>query len=297
MNKPSSPTQSAAPQAGAHAAQTEPKTFLQFLDTLPAFHHLVRWLRLRQMAALVLKTFPRVRSLPGSGARYRCRYLETLLLSDEIFHRNVYDRAIDPKLVTNFADLGCNVGLFAVLLLHRTGRRDLKGIMVDANPDMTAETQWNLSANQLDNVFPLYGLVGATTDAKEADFYLLPSNLGSSQFPVYEPGKPPKGDWKKLTVPRIDLETAWLKHCGDVRCHVLKVDIEGSEGKLLKTDRAFFKRVDTIILEWHKWIVSREEVETLLKEQGFELVEVFEELEQSGIAWYARPARAAAQAS
>ncbi len=286
-NQTAPPTAPAA-SAKAGGPHTQPSTFLQFLDTLPAFHHVVRWLQLRKLAALLLRTFPRVRKLPDSGAIYRCRFLETLLLSDEIFHRNVYDKAIDRKKVSTFADLGCNVGLFAVLLTHLTGRRDLKGLMVDANSAMTAEAQWNLSANRLDKVIPLHGLVGASSENEEVEFYLLPSTLGSSQFPVYEPGKPPKGAWKKTSVPRIDLETAWLKNFGDVRCHVLKVDIEGSEGNLLKTDRAFFKRVDTIILEWHKWIVTREEVEALLREQGFELVEVFEELEQSGIAWYAR---------
>jgi hypothetical protein len=56
----------------------------------------------------------------------------------------------------------------------------------------------------------------------------------------------------------------------------------------LQTDKTFLKRVDTIILEWHKWIVSREEVEKMLAEQGFRCVEVLEELGQTGIAWYAR---------
>ena len=235
-----------------------------------------------------MKCFPRVRTLPGSGARYRCRYLETLLLSDEIFHRNVYLKALDPAKIKTFADLGSNVGLFAVLVYHLTKSDAIKGIMVDANADMVTETQWNLSSNSLKNVYPLHGLVGAAEEAEQAEFFLLPSNLGSSQFPIYEPGKPPKGDWKKTTVPCINLEKAWLKCCGDVRCDVVKIDIEGSEGKLLMTDQTFFKRVDTIILEWHKWIVTREHIEAMLTEQGFYCVEVLEELEQSGIAWYAR---------
>ena len=113
-------------------------------------------------------------------------------------------------------------------------------------------------------------------------------DLGSSQFPVYEPGKPPKGAWRKTSAPRLDLEAVWKKHFGDARCHVIKIDIEGSEKALFHTDREFFRRVDTIILEWHKWIVRREDLDATLREQSFRLVEIIEDLETSGIAWYAR---------
>ena len=261
---------------------------LQSLDRIPAFHHVVRWLRLRPLAAWFLGKFPRQRTLPGSGARYRVRHLETLLLSEEIFRRNVYLKAIDPARVTHFVDLGCNVGLFSVLLVHLTNRRDLCGLTVDANPAMIEESRWNLAANHLTHVHPIHGLVGSETGRAEAEFYLLPSNLGSSQFPVYEPGKPPKGAWRKTSAPCLDLEAVWKKHFGDARCHVIKIDIEGSEKALFHTDREFFRRVDTIILEWHKWIVRREDLDATLREQSFRLVEILEDIETSGIAWYAR---------
>lgn len=261
---------------------------LQVLDKLPLFHHVVRWLRLRKLAAWWLGKFPRERTLPGSGARYRIRFLETMLLSEEIFKRNVYLKAIDAKTVTHFADLGCNVGLFPVLIKHLTRRDDLRGLLVDANPAMIEETKWNLAANKFTDIHPSFGLVGSENGKDNAEFYILPSNLGSSQFPVYEPGKPPKGEWQKTAVPCIDLETTWRKHFGDARCHVIKIDIEGSEKTLFHTDREFFKRVNTIILEWHKWIVSRDELDATLKEQGFKLVEILEDLDTSGIAWYER---------
>jgi FkbM family methyltransferase len=266
----------------------EKKSFLHFLDTLPAFHVVVRALRLRQLAGWLLRLAPRERTLPGSGARYRCRYLETILLADELFHRNVYRKAIDSAGVKTFVDLGCNVGLFPVLLTEMTGRRDLQGLLIDANPEMIQEAAWHVKANQLDRVIPVFGLAGAAHAGQTVDFYLLPSNLGSSQFPVYEPGKPRKGAWKKITVPCVDVETLWREHFGDVRCDLLKIDIEGSEKTFLQTDQQFLRRVDSIILEWHKWIVSRAEVETMLGERGFRLVEVLEELPQTGIAWYKR---------
>lgn len=274
------------------AATTNPpaekKSFLHFLDSIPAFHVLVRVLRLRQLAGVILRLKPKVVTLPKTGARFRCRYLETILLADELFKRNVYLDALAARPVNTFVDLGCNVGLFPVLLTELTGRRDLRGLLIDANPQMVEEATWHVTANQLPQIVPVFGLAGAANAGQSVDFYLLPSNLGSSQFPVYEPGKPQKGAWKKVTVPCVDVETLWLKHFGDVRCDILKIDIEGSEKTFLQTDQQFLRRVDAIILEWHKWIVSREQVEAMLTPQGFQLVHVLEELPQTGIAWYRR---------
>jgi FkbM family methyltransferase len=266
----------------------EKKSFLHFLDSLPLFHVLVRTLRLRQLAGAMLRMKPRVGTLPKSGARYRCRYLETILLADELFKRNVYLEALAAKPISTFVDLGCNVGLFPVLLTELTGRRDLRGLLIDANPQMVEEATWHAATNDLKQVIPVFGLAGAANAGQSVDFYLLPSNLGSSQFPVYEPGKPQKGAWKKVTVPCVDVETLWVKQFGDVRCDILKMDIEGSEKTFLETDKKFLQRVDAIILEWHKWIVTREQVEAMLTAQGFKLVQVLEELGQTGIAWYRR---------
>lgn len=264
-------------------------TFAQRLDGIPGFHHLIRWLRVRQVVGFFLKIVPLVKTLPGSGVRYRRRYLETFFLADEFFTRNAYSKVIDRQATRTFADLGCNAGLFAALLAHETSKRDLKGLMIDANPEMVNESAWLLKENKLSGIQVLHGLVGASkAGTDKAEFFILPSNLGSSQFPVYEPGKPPKGDWTKVTVSNIDLERAWLKHVGDVRCNLLKVDIEGSEKHLFRNESDFMRRVDRVVVEWHKWIVSREEIESDLKAAGFQLAEVLQEEETSGIAWYRR---------
>ena len=264
-------------------------TLAQRLDRVPGFHHLVRFLRVRQLVGWWLRHFPSEKSLPGSGVRYRRRYLETFFLADEFFTRNAYSRVIDKQDTATFADLGCNAGLFAALLAHETVRRDIRGLMIDANPEMAAESQWLLTANQLGGVRVINGLVGASkTGLDRVEFFILPSNLGSSQFPIYEPGKPPKGDWTKVEVPNIDLEQAWLASLGDIRCNVLKVDIEGSEKHLFKNEAVFLRRVDRVVVEWHKWIVSRAELEVDLFAAGFQLVEVIQEEDTSGIAWYQR---------
>ena len=117
----------------------------------------------------------------------------------------------------------------------------MQGLLIDANPEMIQEAAWHVKANKLDRVIPVLGLAGAAHPGQTVDFYLLPSNLGSSQFPVYEPGKPQKGAWKKISVPCLDVETLWLEHFGNVRCNLLKIDIEGSEKTFLQTDKRFLR--------------------------------------------------------
>jgi FkbM family methyltransferase len=263
-------------------------TLIQYLNDLPAFHFFVRWLRLRQIVRLFLKSYPLNRTLPGSGVRYRCGDLETLGSAHRMFVCNSYGKVIDPKTTRTFVDLGCNVGLFAALLAHETNRRDLRGLMIDANPAMIEETQWLLRTNGLNLVVPLCGLVGAVSDGDTAEFYLLPSHLGSSQFPVHDPRRARKGEWKKVVVPTIDLEATWKKCFGDARCDLLKANIEGSEEKLFRSETTFLRRVDKIAVQWHKWLVSRESMEEMLRSQGFALVKVLMEDASSANVVYQR---------
>jgi FkbM family methyltransferase len=263
-------------------------SFLSTLDQVPLFHHVVRLLHLRDAAAWWLKRSPKIGRLPKTGAVYASRYLESILLADEIFNRNVYLDAIDPAKTRTFADLGSNVGYLCPLLRELTGRKDLKGIMVDANPQMVEESDWHIRNNAMPGVKAVHGLAGAAHEGESVDFYLLPSNLGSSQFDVFEPGKPPKGKWRKISVPKIDLEQTWLREVGDVRCDFCKMDIEGSELALLQQSPDFFARVDRLVVEWHSWIAPHDKLKAILESQGFHLVRIVEELAQTGIAWYAR---------
>lgn len=261
------------------------------LDRRPWAHRLIRALRVRAIVGAWLRCFPRRRRGPG-GAVYRLRTLESLVVADEWFRRDIYRAALDPAAVLTFTDLGCNAGFAAVWLRDHTGRTDLRGLMVDANPAMVEETRWHLRANGLTGVAAVCGLAGAARAETETDFYLLPSNLGSSQYPVHDPGKPPQGGWRPIRAKVLDLEAEWRRAVGDVPCDWLKVDIEGSEGRLPDTDPAFLRRVRVLVLEWHKWLVHREELDQKLAALGLDLAGVLEDHPTTGLAWYRRRATA-----
>src|SRR5262249_11303330 len=100
-----------------------------------------------------------------------------------------------------------------------------------------------------------------------------------------------KGTWTKVQVPCLSLEEHWSRHFGVARCHLLKVDIEGSELNLLDAEAVFLRRVDTLLLEWHKWRVSLDQLKKLLVAHGFSLERILEENENMGTAFFKRVAR------
>jgi FkbM family methyltransferase len=258
---------------------------LRWLDRQPAVHFAIDRLGGRTVADAVLRRRPVERRLAGTGVRYRHSSLDTFMTADEIFGRKVYDVPGLSKVRT-FADLGCNVGLFIAWLAHTTGRRDLSGIAVDANPRLVEEVHWLVHANGLPAVHPVSGLVGVPGGPAEQDFYLSPVSLRSSRFPEDD------GHWQKVTVPAIDVEEAWRRHVGpDVRCDLMKMDIEGGEADFLRADNAFLARVDEIILEWHGWVIAEREVEARFDSLSFERVAVLSRGENTGIAHYKRRAR------
>ena len=81
-----------------------------------------------------------VKKLPGSGIVYRTSRLESIPLAVDMLEKgSLYPPDLLPSPLTSFADLGCNVGYFTCWLAHERGRA-LKGIMVDANPEVVKET-------------------------------------------------------------------------------------------------------------------------------------------------------------
>jgi len=221
--------------------------------------------------------FPVVKTLRGSGIRYRARRIESLALSVEMFDECVlYAASGLPLHIRSFADLGCNVGYFTCWLCHHAKNRQLKGLMVDANVEAIEEARWHVKINGFQNVRVLCGVVGAGIQQPEVDFFLHRSNVCSSAVPP-DGAKGLSVVWKRVKVPQVCVEENWRKYFGDEPCDVLKVDIEGSEMDFFRAELAFLRRVHTILLEWHKWRVTTDEVKTFLTSNGFSLKAVLHE--------------------
>ena len=249
----------------------------------------VKALHVHQLANAWLRLRPAVKRLPGSGVIYRATRLESIPLSVEMFEKgNLYDASLIPEHFQTFVDLGCNVGYFTCWLKHLAGSRTLRGLMLDANPYAVEEAQWHARANSMPEVLGLHGIVGEGKPGEFTEFYLYESNICStSHLPDLEK-MGLKGKWEKIRVPCVNVGEHWRKHFGTARCDLLKIDIEGSELGFLKAERSFLELCDSVLVEWHKWTVSLQELQSFLDTQGFRYVKTIEENEQMGTAFFRR---------
>ena len=265
------------------------RNFISWLSRSAAVRRFVTALKLHRIANAWLRRFPAIKQLPGSGIRYRATRVESIPLAQEMFDKGaLYDAALLPKDFTTFADLGCNVGYFTCWLAHLAAGRKLKGLMLDANPYAVADARWHAEANDMNEVFGVHGIVGEGKAGGAADFYLYESNICStSEVPdVEKMGL--KGKWEKISVPHVVIADEWKKHFNGMRCHVLKIDVEGSEMNFLRAEEGFLHLVDSIIIEWHKWRVSLEDLRTFLEPRGFRYLKTIEENDQMGTAVFSR---------
>jgi FkbM family methyltransferase len=260
-------------------------TLMSWLQLRPEFHRAIKTLKLVELASKVLSVRPLRRRLPG-GSQYRVRYGESLLMADEIFHRQVYKDPFEGRQVKTFIDLGSNVGYFTCYAADRIGASAI-GLSVDANPKMAEETQWHIARNGWSRVKGLWSVVGFPADVPEAPFFLNPSNISGSAT-VLNPNIPPKGAQTEIQVLTVDLNRAWREHAGGLPVDVMKVDVEGFEVKVLETIPELLKRTNSVVLEWHKWITPREPVDDVLARAGLRFVKVVTEDPHCGVAFYQR---------
>jgi FkbM family methyltransferase len=259
-------------------------TIITRLAGMPIVHKAIRVLKMQQIAERALGVIPVRRKL--HNCVYRVRFLESFLMADEIFDRKIYAEAFEDLDVKTFMDLGSNVGYFSVFAAEHTGRKDLVGIAVDGNPNMAKESAWHVEENHLAKTKALHGVVGYPPDVTEATFFVNPSNVASSAQPVLNPNVPAKGESKPVTVPAVNLLREWKSIAGDQRVNLLKVDVEGFECDFIKNSGDILALTDRIVLEWHKWVTTRDEVDKLLADRGFELRKVISEDPHCGVAIY-----------
>lgn len=262
---------------------------VHWLNQQRATHFVISTLGLRRVLNRALAVRPLARTLPKTGITYFCPYVDSLTLSDELFNQRIYDAGI-PERLSTFCDLGCNVGQFVALLCERVGSRDLKGLAIDANPEMVDHTSKLLRANGLHGVRALCGLVGAPSvpAGRDGEFFVHPVGIKSSAYAVEEPGHGGKGDWKPTRVLSVDLESLWKGLLGDARCDLLKIDIEGSEADFVTLDNPFFARVDAVLMECHRWVADPAVLDERMRQLGFVKVGVLDDVATHCVSHYRR---------
>ncbi len=267
------------------------RSLLRWLVERPTVHRVIALFRLQALTKAALSVRAVHRRTPKLGLEYRIRYLESFVIADEIFRRQTYEAAFAGIDVRTFIDLGSNVGFFSCYAAERTGKKDLVGLVVDANPTMAEESRWHMEHNGLSGSKVRQGLVGYPKETTEATFYLNASNVASSAQPNENPNVPAKGKTVKVVVPTLDLLAAWKEHAGDRRIDLLKVDVEGFEAQVLETIGEVLDLTDSVVIEWHRWVATREEVASILEARGFAMSQLIGEDIHAGIGVFRRVKR------
>jgi len=247
-------------------------------------HQIVAKLGFYALANRLLKIMPVIRRRAVSRMRIRLESVASFVLFEEMFEQASYRRVIDEIKPCTFIDLGCNVGWFPCLIAECGSRTLPIGLMVDADPRSVERTSWLLEENRLAGCKLLWGAVGMK-GSKEGVFYMNPSDTQSSlkEFGANHPF-PVKGSVKKVQVPILDIGKEWIEVHGSRRVDLLKVDIEGAEGDFLRQEVDFLASlVETIVLEWHKWHITLEDIRGILCPLGFVEISILEEDELGGV--------------
>ena len=257
------------------------------LQRNPVVNSLVKKLRINRLMDLYLGRFPLTRKT-STELVYRVTSVPSLVVADEIFGTDVYARPLATVRPESFVDLGSNVGYFPILVADVMRCRSIRGLCVEPNPELSGLAEFHRAANGLANVHLVRGAVTGGGDGGEIEFFVNPSHIASSVSSGFNPAIALGGDVVKIQVPVIDIEMEWRKHFGGDRVDLVKIDIEGSEIDFLNAHEQFLQRVDSILIEWHSWVTSLEEVTGILSPLGFALDAVCHSDQHAGTAFFRR---------
>ncbi len=246
--------------------------------------------RVTSLVNPVLGMLGLTRRIPGTDLQYRLRYCDTPILVRSLFKLGEYGMLEkDASRIRTFVDLGCNVGLFPLYLCKLRRDRQVRGIVVDANPDVVTEARGNLKLNGLDQqVQACHGLAGAARTGSQ-EFTLTPNSMSSTA------DRDLLGTTigtRRIQVPRIDIARTWADRMGEeTRIDLLKMDIEGCELEFIEANEDLLSRCDRVILEFHKPKVTLTMTDQALSRLGFACLGVRDfDSDPWGIAYFGRPA-------
>lgn len=247
------------------------KGFFHGLARYQIIHYLVSRLGIYPLANALLECFPVIRKLPSNKGLIKINSVAGWVLMEEMFSGQGYLKAISGHDIRTFIDLGCNIGWLPCLLYELQGRKEIYGLMFDADPRVIPHARWHLDANDFTKCEVIHGVVGVPDQGSDATFFINPASTQSSAKPF---GKshpfPIKGVIQEVRVPTFAIQSEWEKRYGTTLVDLLKIDIEGSEFDLLRGEINFIKKsVKVIVCEWHNWHVSLQEIEQFLMLHGF----------------------------
>jgi len=187
-----------------------------------------------------------------------------LFTLDEVLHREVY--AVVPELLQScdcIIDLGAHIGLSSLYFLSRYPRATLLAI----EPHIGS---FNLLRHNLEpwidsgQCVPLHAAVwskdGFLSPAVSVDAWYQAS------FRVQPRGESGAGSIRGLSMDTL------IRMSGSNEIHLVKIDIEGAEAELFRSNLAWLQEVQCLAIEFHGDSRERISFDELMARHGFDVV-------------------------
>jgi FkbM family methyltransferase len=200
---------------------------------------------------------PRVLSLRFSGMEIRYKeFTGELGNIKTVFFDE--DEALPVPSGARVLDVGANIGLFTLYLVHKYGRERFRSIhLFEPNPDTYSRLAYNLEANGLGDLCKAHLL--ALSD-KAGTVYMESPRGYSVLNMISDTGTVP------VECKTLDL---WRREHGDQRVDLLKVDVEGHEMALLRGAAATLAETGHLFIEVRRTHLA--EFRALVAGAGFEV--------------------------
>ncbi|WP_269539764.1 FkbM family methyltransferase [Cerasicoccus fimbriatus] len=217
----------------------------------------------------------------GPGCTVVLRNRGDFLILREIFIEGEYDPFI-AKIgpVANWLDLGCNCGMFS-LLMESTARKNgwaapRQAVLIDANAEALSAARDAIAISKPETKLELVEAAVGPRGVATIDFYEGKTSHKSRLTSLGSRGK-------KVTRPVADLDKLAAK-LGE-QIDLVKIDIEGAEAILLEHWGDWLAaKAKHLLIEWHEPEQPGLELKAKLEKLGFAFVDASSEKGQGEIA-------------
>lgn len=188
----------------------------------------------------------------------------------EIFRNKAHMKLsqFKPKNCSSVLDIGANEGFYSIYMRQWNPRIQI--LSVEPVPSAFEILQLNLKANGFQDIQAIYSAVGDRNHPVEMEVYphvssISAENIGLAKRPWVNPER-----IRRIEVPMKTLPSLFhTYHLNTI--DVLKLDVEGSEMKILQSSQGVLKRIKKLVVEWHTPEL-REECKHFLRNQNFKLL-------------------------
>jgi FkbM family methyltransferase len=233
---------------GGFALAADTRSFLRFASD-------VFLSRLTRIVPLPSRNHPRkIRVRGGIELHYRLNRGDIQSIR-EVWIDECYRLPFD-LVPERLVDLGANIGLTSLWFAHRYGCKTV--IAVEPSPANAHIVRLNLESNHVNAQ-----VVEAAVGARDGTAYFqddVDSNLGHL---ASDGGR---------EVPVVSMETLLDRLPSGAEVDVVKMDIEGGEGPLLRENLAWLGRVRSLIAEFHPELIDYQAAIRSIEGQGFRYI-------------------------